>query len=127
MLIFYAMPTSKYAVIIMSVLIIVRCIRSMLSERYEAEIWSYVYRGDEAIPVYHWENLIGRSLSADIRIDNRSMSRVHAVLVRSDKGEWRIFDIFSKGGVWVNGMKVSPLGAQVRSGDSINLAGNFLK
>ena len=127
MLIFYAMTTSKYAVIIMSVLIIVRCIRSMLSERYEAEIWSYVYRGDEAIPVYHWENLIGRSLSADIRIDNRSMSRVHAVLVRSDKGEWRIFDIFSKGGVWVNGMKVGPLGTRIHSGDSINLAGNFLR
>ena len=127
MLIFYAMTTSRYAVIVMSVLIIVRCIRSMLSERYEAEVWAYVYRGDEAIPVCHWENLIGRSLSVDIRIDNRSMSRVHAVLVRSDTGEWRIFDIFSKGGVWVNGMKVSPYGAQIHSGDSINLAGNFLR
>lgn len=122
----YIMTLSKYAVIVLSLLIIIRCIRSMLSERYEPEIWSYVYLGKELIPVYHWENIIGRSRSADIRIDSPAVSRVHAVLIRTNKGDWRIFDIFSKYGVWVNGVKVSPLGAPVYNGDVINLAGSIL-
>ena len=122
----YIMTLSKYAVIVLSLLIIIRCIRSMLSERYEPEIWSYVYLGEELLPVYHWENIIGRSRSADIRIDSPAVNRVHAVLIRTNKGDWRIFDIFSKCGVWVNGVKVSPMGAPVYSGDVINLAGSIL-
>ena len=122
----YLMALSKYAVIILAVLIILRCIRSMLSERYESEIWSYVLRGRETLPIYHWENIIGRSRSSDIRIDSPAVGRVHAVLIRTDKGHWRIFDIFSKGGVWVNGMKVGRDGSQVFNGDVLNLAGSIL-
>lgn len=122
----YAMTLSKYALILLSVLILVRCVRSMLSEHYEGEVWSYVYLGNKALPVLHWENIIGRSPSADIRIDSPALGRVHAVLIRTDKGQWRIFDIFSKGGVWVNGMKVGRSGANVFSGDVLNLAGSIL-
>ena len=126
-LIYYTMTTARYAVIIFSVLIIVRCFRSMLSERYESEIWACVYRGKDTLPIYHWENIIGRGASSDIRLDSPAVGRVHAVLVRTDKGHWRIFDIFSKGGVWVNGVKVSPAGVEIRSGDVLNLAGSILR
>ena len=121
----YIMTLSRYAIIVLSLLIIIRCIRSMLSERYEPETWAYVYLGKEALPIYHWENIIGRSRSSDIRIDSPAVGRVHAVLIRTDKC-WRVFDIFSKGGVWVNGVKVSPMGAPVYSGDVMNLAGSIL-
>ena len=57
----YAMTTSKYGIIILSAAILVRCIRSMLNERYEPELWGYIRRGRENLPIYHWENLIGRS------------------------------------------------------------------
>ena len=122
----YAMTTSKYGLILLSAAIIVRCIRSMLSERYEPELWGYLTRGRERLPIYHWENLIGRSRFSDVRVDMPGIGRVHAVLARSDRGAWRLYDIFSKGGVWVNGVKVGANGAEVRNGDVVNLGGNVL-
>ena len=123
----YAMTTSKYGIIILSAAILVRCIRSMLNERYEPELWGYIRRGRENLPIYHWENLIGRSRFSDLRVDMPGIGRVHAVLTRSDKGAWRLYDIFSKGGVWVNGVKVGANGVEVRSGDVLNLAGTVMR
>ena len=122
----YAMTTAKYGMIILSLAIIVRCIRSMLNERYEPELWGYIRRGREMLPVYHWENIIGRSRFSDIRVDMPGISRVHAVLTRSDRGAWRLYDIFSKGGVWVNGVKIGVNGVELRSSDVINLGGTVL-
>lgn len=118
---------SQAVVILLSLLILVRCLRSMLSERYEAEVWAWLRLGQEELPVTHWENLLGRSRSADVRVDRDGVSRVHAVLRRSSRGDWAVYDIFSKGGVWVNGMKVGHDGARVRSGDVISLAGARLR
>ena len=123
----YAITIAQYGIFLLSVAIIVRCIRSMLSERYEPEVWAYISRKKELYPICHWENLLGRSPFSDIRIDNPSMSRVHAVLTRSDKGVWKIYDIFSKGGVWVNGVKVGATGTALRSGDVLNLGGNIVR
>ena len=123
----YAITIAQYGIFLLSVAIIVRCIRSMLSERYEPEVWAYISRKKELYPICHWENLLGRSPFSDIRIDNPSVSRVHAVLTRSDKGVWKIYDIFSKGGVWVNGVKVGITGTALRSGDVLNLAGNIVR
>lgn len=119
----YAMTTSKYALILLSAAILIRCIRSMLNERYEPELWGYIRRGRDKLPIYHWENTIGRSRSSDIRIDMPNISRVHAVLSRTDKGAWVLYDIFSKGGVWVNGVKVGANGVMLRSGDVLNFGG----
>ncbi len=123
----YAITIAQYGIFLLSVAIIVRCIRSMLSERYEPEVWAYISRKKELYPICHWENIIGRSPFSDIRIDNPSMSRVHAVLTRSDKGVWKVYDIFSKGGVWVNGVKVGFSGTALHSGDVLNLAGNIVR
>lgn len=119
----YSMTTAKYALILLSAAILVRCIRSMLNERYEPELWGYIRRGRENLPIYHWENTIGRSRSSDIRIDMPGISRVHAVLSRYDNGAWVLYDIFSKGGVWVNGVKVGANGVLLRSGDVLNFGG----
>lgn len=123
----YALTTSQYVLIVLSAAIIIRCLRSMLSEGYEEETWAYIHRGSVRMPVTHWENIIGRSASADIQITNSSINKVHAVLVRSDKGVWRIFDVFSRGGVWVNGQKTPAVGSVVEDGDVINVAGVTLK
>ena len=122
----YMLAVSKFALIVLSVMIIVRCIRSMLSERYEPEVWAYVRVGRENVPVYHWENTIGRSGGADIRVDKPGIGRIHAVLKRSDHGTWTIYDVFSKGGVWVNGIRVGG-GLDVQHGDVINLAGSCVR
>ena len=62
-----------------------------------------------------------------MRLCYPGVSRSHAVLYRNDKGIWKICDIFSKSGVWVNGVKVGSGGGQVRNGDVINLGGLVLR
>ena len=117
---------SKYALIIFSLIVVERSLRSMLSEKYDDEIWAYIRAGKERVPVCHWENLIGRSPSADIRVYAPGISGVHAVLCRDDKGHWKVYDVFSRGGVWINDLQAGYGGAPVRDGDVINLAGTRL-
>ena len=123
----YALATSKFMLILLSLLILARCLRSLLSEKYESEIWGYLSCHEERYPLTHWENLIGRSVSADVRLCYPGISRSHAVLSRNDRGVWKICDIVSKSGVWVNGVKVGSAGGQVRNGDVINLGGQVLR
>lgn len=114
--------TMSYLLPVFALLIIVRCMRSMLKGKVATEIWGYIHTEDGVLLINHWENLIGRGRNSDICLSSRKVSRVHAVLVRSDKGKWRIFDIFSKGGVWVNGQRVLASGLEVSDGDIISLA-----
>ena len=104
-----------------------RCLRSLLSEKAEKETWAYLRVGEENVPVQHWENLLGKARSADIRLFGEGISPIHAVLRRSDRGEWKIFDIFSKGGVWVNNNCVPRGGLAVFHGDTVNLGGSCVK
>ena len=123
----YTLTTSKFAVIILSILILARCLRSMLNEKYESEIWGHLSCDGENYTLTHWENLIGKGLSSDVRLCYPGVSRCHAVLSRNDRGEWKIYDIYSRSGVWVNGVKVGGSGAQVDTGDVINLGGLTLR
>ena len=122
-----SLTATKYVLIILSVTILVRCLRSMLSEKYEPEVWAYIRLGRELLPVTHWENILGRSRSADVHIDRKGVGRVHAVLKRSDRGVWTIYDVFSRKGVWVNSVKVGPRGMNLDTGDLINLAGTTVR
>ena len=122
----YMLILSKYALVIFSFIVIERSFRSMLREKYDNEIWAYIRAGKERVPVYHWENLIGKAQSADIRVYAPGISRVHAVLCRSDNGKWTVYDVFSRGGVWINDTQAGYGGAPVHDGDTINLAGNRL-
>lgn len=123
----YALTTSKFMLILLSVLILARCLRSMLSEKYESEIWGHLSLDGESYPLTHWENLIGRGISSDVRLTFPGISRSHAVLTRNDKGIWKIYDIFSKSGVWVNGIKAGDKGSRIETGDVINLGGQVLR
>ena len=99
----------------------------MLRGKSETEIWGYIHTDDKVILINHWENLLGRARSADLSLPFSSVSRVHAVLVRNNRGLWRIYDVFSKGGVWVNGDRVRAAGLQVCDGDVIRLADNSMR
>ena len=47
---------SRYIAPLVAVLILIRCVRSMLSERYEPETWAYLYLpGEIMVPLRHWE------------------------------------------------------------------------
>ena len=77
-------------------IVLIRTVRSMFNGKSQTEIWGYIQTDDKVLRITHWENIIGRTRSADIHLSNPKVSRVHAVLIRSAKGQWRIFDIFSK-------------------------------
>ena len=105
-----------------AVVILLRIVRSMFNERVQSELWGCIQTDDKVLRITHWENLIGRTRSADIRLSDPKISRVHAILIRGAKGTWRIFDVFSKGGVSINGDDVGAVGAEVKDGDIIMLS-----
>ena len=61
---------------------------------------------------------LGRGLSADVRLDDATVSRKHAVIVRRDE-EVVILDDRSMNGVWVNGDRVTE--RALTDGDEIRL------
>lgn len=75
-------------------------------------------------PVIYWENSIGRSRGSDIKINDATVSRDHAVLLRRRNG-WLISDTGSKAGVLVNGQPTTGR-APVAVGDTITLGNTSL-
>ena len=97
----------RYAVPVLAALLLLRCIKPLLTFRREPEIWAWLNMSDGTqIPITHWENVIGRSKSSDVTIHFSTVSRNHAVLTRYDDGSWTISDAESKDGVYVNGQRV---------------------
>jgi len=70
----------------------------------------------QVVPVQREWTRIGRSLAADVRFDDATVSRRHALIVHQADGT-RVLDDRSLNGVYVNGRRVewSPL----RDGDQI--------
>lgn len=71
----------RYAVPVLSAILLLRCVLPLLTFRREPEIWAWLNMTDGSqIPITHWENVIGRSKSSDVTIDFPTVSRNHAVL-----------------------------------------------
>ena len=119
---------SRAVMIVCSLSVIIRCLRSMLRDRYDPETWAFLKLGkQQLLPVTHWENLLGRSRSADLQLEGKDVRRFHAVLRRTEDGSWRLFDVFGRGGVQVNGSTVPQEGLPLRTGDAIRLGGTTLR
>ena len=100
-----------------------RAVKSLLRVSHTPEIWGQLsLPGGGAIPLTHWENILGRGKSADIRLNYPSVSRQHAALCRDGEGQWTLYDLNSKGGVFLNGEKVED-SISVQLGDRIELGG----
>ena len=98
----------RYAAPILAGVLLLRCCWPLLTFRRQPEIWAWLLTDDGGrIPVTHWENVVGRSGSSDIRIKSKSVSRNHAVLTRYDDGSWTITDAESKNGTFINGERVT--------------------
>jgi FHA domain-containing protein/zinc ribbon family protein len=65
---------------------------------------------------------IGRGEAADIRLDDPSVSRRHALIVRTETGELRALDDRSLNGLFVNGEKVD--WTKLEDGDELEI-GSF--
>ena len=117
----------RYILPFLACWIVVRCVRSMLSEKYDPEVWGYfLYPDGSSAPLNHWECLIGKTRSADIFVNDRNVSRIHAVMIRNDKGIWKVYDIASKKGVFVNRERVTLKGLEVRHGDKVQVGNTKL-
>ena len=108
---------------ILAVLILFRAIRALLQIPHTPETWGQLSLPNGAsIPLTHWENIIGRRGSVDVRLNYPSISRQHAALCRGEDEQWTIYDLGSKGGTTVNGRAVEE-SAPVKMGDTITLGG----
>ncbi len=100
-----------------------RAVCSLLRAPHSPETWGQLSLPNGAsAPLTHWENILGRGRSADVRLGYPSVSRQHAALCRGEDGQWTLYDLNSKGGVLLNGERVEG-SAPVKLGDAIELGG----
>ena len=103
--------------------ILYRAVKSLLRAPHTPETWGQLsLPGGGSVLLTHWENILGRGKSADVRLNFPSVSRQHAALCRGEDGAWTLYDLDSKGGVLLNGEKVEG-SAPIRLGDKIELGG----
>ena len=65
------------------------------------------------------EMVIGRAIDADVSIISTDLSRRHVLLKRAASGQFSVYDLESRNGVYVNGVKIHS--AVLHDGDSIQL------
>ena len=110
---------------VLAAYILLIAIVSLLTTRATPEIWGYYMVEDGGnFPITHWENVIGRSRSADINIPLTTVSNNHALLIRRDEDKWMIKDLGSKNGTKVNGYALDPQKRYIiNPGDQIDMGG----
>ena len=110
-----------YVLALFAVWIVVRCARSMLSERYVPEVWGYLELPDgTSRPIEHWECILGRAKASDIVLTGEGIERSHAAIQRSGSGAWTVSALDGGKGVWVNGVPVTG-DAPLHGGDALRL------
>ena len=107
----------------LAILILYRAVRSLLRIPHTPETWAQLsLPNGTALPLTHWENILGRGKTADVQLNYPSVSRQHAALCRGEDEAWTLYDLDSKGGTTVNGERVNG-SATVKLGDTIALGG----
>lgn len=110
---------AKWALPLLALWILARCLRSMLRERYEPEVWGWLEAMDGSrAALKHWECILGRAESCDVTVRGDAVLDTHAVLVRSDRGRWRLFDL-SGGDTLAEGLTDEGEGLELQDGDAL--------
>ena len=78
----------------------------------------YILISGVSIPILKSNVSVGRDQNADIVIDDPTVSRKHAEIVRFHDG-YVLLDLGSKNGSFVNEMKVGRMGQSLKDGDQI--------
>ena len=103
--------------------LLLRCLRSMLQEDYGPEIWARLEFPDGTqSPVRHWESIVGRAKSSDVVIPRGSVGRAHAALIRTDGGQWHVYDLGSGGGTANGTLRDTGGGLALHDGDTLLFA-----
>ncbi len=108
---------AKWALPLLALWILARCLRSMLRERYEPEVWGWLEAMDGSrAALKHWECILGRAESCDVTIRSDAVLDTPAVLVRSDRGRWTLYDL-SGGDTLAEGETDAGRGLELQDGD----------
>ncbi len=114
---------TRWIIAILVLIVIVRSIVSLLSNKSPSEVWAYLaVEGGITIPLTHWENVIGRSKSSDVVLRVPTVSSSHGLLVRKKTGKWMYTDLGSKSGTLINGYRVNRT-REIKAGDVITVGG----
>lgn len=118
----YLVYFSRLMLPIAAISIVSRCIRSMLSEHYEPEVWGYLDLPDGSrVPLRHWECTVGSSKSCDVVVNDESVAKNHLVLIRDELGNWLAHDIGFNEGSGINGYVLPEEGAVLEDGDTLSI------
>ncbi len=122
-----ALPAALWAgrvlLLLTAVWVLLRCGLSLFGQREEPEVWGFISLSNGArYDLTHWENMIGRMRSADVRVNFPSVSRCHAALCRNDQGQWTVYPVNHSSGVLLNGERKLE-SAPVKAGDCIAVGG----
>ena len=106
-----AAPTAlwigRICMTVIAVWLLIRCARSLFSGKREPEVWGFLSLSNGArYDLTHWENVIGRARSCDVRISFPSVSRSHAAVCRGDDGVWQVYPLNQSSGVLLNGKHI---------------------
>lgn len=116
----------RIAFIIISLLFLSSAVLSLFRLPKKPEIFARLTRRNgHDFPLTHWESILGRSRSADITIHDSSVSRLHAVISRGVEDRWRIYDLDSKCGTYLNGREIDGE-AELHYGDIIGIGNSEL-
>ena len=81
----FVCSAARWLMPVLALWILLRCVRSMLQERYEPELWARLEFADGSITaIRHWESIIGRSRDCDIVISDDEV-RYQRMLARGSE------------------------------------------
>lgn len=106
---------------IIAVLILGAALLSLFNIPKRPEVFARIRMADgRSIRLKHWENIIGRSHSADVVVADPTVNRLHAVLSRDKNDRWTLYDLDTKYGSVVDGAEVEEA-APLRYGSEVEL------
>jgi len=118
-----ALWIGRLCMAVLALMLLIRCCRSLFAGKTELETWGFLSLSNGTrYNLNHWENVIGRAKSCDVRINFPSVSRSHAALLRDDTGVWRVYPLNAKSGVLLNGERIFDC-AEVKQADVIAAGG----
>ena len=122
-----SMAVAHVMVPLLAMIVLLRCVRSMLAGRADPETWGYLVSPEGTVhPLLHWECIIGRAKTSDVQLPYRDIASVHAVLTRNDKGDWTVHNLSRKGGVYINNERIEST-APLFDGDLVRCSSHTLQ
>ena len=122
-----SMAVAHVMVPLLAMIVLLRCVRSMLAGRADPETWGYLVSPEGTVhPLLHWECIIGRAKTSDVQLPYRDIASVHAVLTRNDRGDWTVHNLSRKGGVYINNERIEST-APLFDGDLVRCSSHTLQ